>query len=106
MLTMVVAHDAAAHAQCARQIGKGDGRAVSTPQLPRVFTVIPTPSVGEPVIVDGVPGLILDLLGQIDGVWLVHTSRGQDCAIQRPFRRMGDSMAWLARPVQPDDRAA
>ncbi len=75
-------------------------------QLPRVFTVIPTPGVGEPVIVDGVPGLILELRGQIDGVWLVRTSRGQDCAIQRPFRRMGDSMAWLAQPIQAGDLAA
>jgi hypothetical protein len=75
-----------------------------TPKLPRAFTVIPTPGIGEPVIVDGIPGLILDLLGQVDGTWLVRTNRGQDCAIVRPWRHMGDSMAWLARPL--DARAA
>jgi len=75
-----------------------------THHLPRVFTIIPTPGIGEPVIVDGGPGLILDLLGQVDGVWHVRTNRGQDCAIVRPLRRMGHGMAWLARPL--DARAA
>ncbi len=75
-------------------------------RLARAFTVIPTPGVGEPVFVDGTPGLILDLLGQIDGRWLVRTNRGQDCVILRPFRRMGDSMSWLARPGDADEPLA
>lgn len=75
-------------------------------RLARVFTVVPTPGIGEPVIVDNCPGLILDLLGQIDGVWRVRTNRGQDCIVVRPLRRMGDSMAWLARPLDAHNHAA
>jgi hypothetical protein len=68
-------------------------------QPPRAFTVIPTPGIGEPVIVDGDLGLILDLLGQVDGTWLVRTNRDKECAIVRPLRYLGDSMGWLARPL-------
>lgn len=71
-----------------------------TPRHARTFTVVPTPGIGEPIFVQGCPGLILDLLGQIDGVWFVRTNRGRDCLIERPFRYMGESMAWLGRPYQ------
>jgi hypothetical protein len=68
-------------------------------QPARAFTVIPTPGIVEPVIVDGDPGLILDLLGHVDGTWHVRTNRDKECAIVRPLRSSGDSMGWLACPL-------
>ena len=73
--------------------------------LPRSYAILPTPGLGQPIIVNGLPGLILDLVGRADGHWLVRTSRGQECRIERPLRQMGDSMAWLGCLCEGAERA-
>ena len=75
------------------------------PPGPRVTSVVPTPGLGQPIIVNGTPGLILDLWEQGEGGWVVRTSRGLVCRIERPLRQMGDSMAWLGRPCAGGDEA-
>lgn len=79
---------------------------MTRPTLPRCYTAIPTPSRGEPIFVDGIPGLILEVVGQIDGVWEVETNRGQRCAVLRPFRTLDTSLCWLGQAHGTVDRTA
>lgn len=75
------------------------------PPCPRVASVVPRPDLGQPIIVNGTPGLILDLWEQGEGHWVARTSRGHVCRIERPLRQMGESMAWLGRSCAGGDEA-